>query len=441
MSRRKFLGIMGLSTLSCTLPWTSGLPSQRIGGDKTNLVFIFTDQHRQDGVGAYNKTPVKTPNLDQLAAEGIRFDNTFTAQPVCAPNRASILSGLYPHSHGVLENTWSLSPRIQTLAEMLGPEGYDCGYYGKWHLDRSHKQGYETFPDYPSDGRGSNHHFTIDGEMVYAVDKITDDAIEFLEDHHDRPFYLHVSFYPPHPPYTVPEKYEELYSEIYPDDEHRRIYYAMCTKVDEQIGRLIGKLHSLGIADNTLVVFTSEHGHFFEQRWNEHEKRLCYDTASRVPLLMKFPGRVTEGSATRELISSVDLTQTILGLLNIAGPQGLQGKDLSDLVTGKSTSGREAVFIENFPYIDKGETPGKYNNEPDWGTGEERCVRTLEWKLILSTVREPELYDMTQDPEEQNNLWAKMKNTRDAAELLTLLHRWGVETGDDLAPQLVVKYS
>ena len=435
-TRRDVLKTVGLGAAGAVLPGElSGM--EPAAQEEPNILFILTDQHRRDAIGAYGKPGVKTPHIDSLGRDGIRFDRAYVAQPVCAPNRASIQSGLYPHAHGLLENTWPLSPRIQTMAEML--EDYDCGYFGKWHLGRQHTQGFDRFPSYPGDGRGDNHYFTIDGAKRYAVDVITDDVIGFMSEQRENPFYAFASYYPPHPPYSVPEKYEDMYRGLFPDDRRRRIYYAMATKVDEQVGRLLRTLDDLGHAENTLVVFTTEHGHFFNHRWNDHNKRLCYDTAARIPLLMRMPGVIPGGKATSELISSVDLVQTIMSLVGREVPDGLQGKDLSTLARGERDRGREAAFIENFPYIDKGETPGPYPNEPMWGYGEERCVRGRSWKLILSTVRPPEIYDMDEDPEETNNRWRGMRHLTEAAALTEALHEWAVRTGDNLAPKLIRK--
>lgn len=394
-----------------------------------NILFILTDQHRQDGVGAYGMPGIQTPHLDKLAGDGIRFDRAYVAQPVCSPNRASILTGLYPHSHGVVENNVPLPPQALTMSEMLGLLGYDCGYFGKWHLDRRNAQGFTTFPGYPRDGRGSNHYFPgKDNERRYAVDVITDDAIAFIKENRDTPFYAFLAYYPPHPPYSVPKKYEEMYRDLFPKDRRRRIYYGMCTKVDQQVGRLLATLDELGVAENTLVVFTSEHGHLFDHRWNDHSKRLCYDTASRIPLLMRMPGVIPKNRSTTEMISSVDLVPTIMSLLGQKPPAGLGGQDLSGMARNTATRGRDAVFIENTPYP----------YQPDKGL--ERCVRDRRWKLILSTVRAPELYDMTHDPDELNNRWEAMKDSAEVGELEDRLKSWASRTGDKLAGQLLEKW-
>jgi uncharacterized sulfatase len=255
------------------------------------------------------------------------------------------------------------------------------------------------------------------------VDVITEDAIAFIKRKRSQPFYVYVSFYPPHPPFSVPEKYLERYKDI-PDDQ-QRTYYAMCEKVDEKVGDLLETLDELRLTDNTLVVFTSDHGHNFVYRWNNHYKRICYDTAARVPLIARFPGVIPKGRCIEGLLSSVDLTPTLMDLLGQPVPPGLQGLDFADLVRGKSDRGRDYVFIENVPFTD---APDK---------GEERCVLNDRYKLILSTQRPPELYDLRNDPEEVHNRWADMKSTPLISQLLAQLQDWAEQTHDSLTPKLI----
>ena len=388
---------------------------------KPNILFILTDQHRQDGVGAYDGSPAITPNLDRMAAEGARFDRAYVAQPVCSPNRSSIITGLYPHSSGVYENKVPLPSSSRTMSEMLKPAGYACGYFGKWHLGR--RDAFETMPEYPSDGRGDNHYFGKGDQRRYATDVITEDAVAFIREHQDKPFYTYVSYYPPHPPYSVPPGYEEHYKHI--EDRNQRIYYAMCTKIDENVGQLLTTLDDLKLTDRTLVVFTSEHGHYFDHEWNDHDKRLCYDTASRIPLLMRFPGVIPDGQRISGLISSVDLTQTLMELIGQKSPTGLQGEDLSTLARGKTDRGREYIFIENIPY--------PFNREK----GEERCVFDGKWKLILSTKRSPELYDLDSDPTESENVFSEERGNDPVQRLCRALESWSKETKDELTPALL----
>ncbi|MBI4579953.1 MAG: sulfatase-like hydrolase/transferase [Planctomycetes bacterium] len=393
-----------------------------------SILFILSDQYRRDCVGISGNPKSHTPNLDRLAREGAWFDRTYTAQPVCSPNRAAIVTGLYPHSAGVQENCTEtktgakeLPGTSRTMSEMLAPAGYDCGYFGKWHLGR--RDAFKTFPEYPKDGRGSDHYFGEGRERRYGVDVITEDAIAFLKRGRTQPFYVYVSFYPPHPPFSVPEKYLDRYKNI--ADRDQRTYYAMCEKIDEKVGELLEALEDLGVADSTLVVFTSDHGHSFIYRWNHHYKRLCYDTASRVPLIMRMPGVIPKGRRVDVLFSSVDLTPTILDLLGQPVPSGLQGLDLAALARGDTDKGRDHAFIENVPFT----------GNPD--KGEERCVLDGRYKLILSSRRPPELYDLRDDPDEVANRWGELKSSPAVRRLISQLQAWAEKSHDTLAPELI----
>ncbi len=390
-------------------------------GGGPNILFILADQYRWDCVGASGNGEIHTPNLDRLAREGVMLNRFYAAQPVCSPNRATILTGLYPHSAGVSENNIPLPKTSKTLGEILTPAGYDCGYFGKWHLVR--RDAFPTFPEYPSDGRGKDHYFGKGSDKRYGVDVITDDAVTFIRKTRDKPFYVYVSYYPPHPPFSVPAEYEERYKGI--ADRERRIYYAMCTKVDEAVGRLLKTLEDAGLAKHTLVVFTSDHGHNFEYRWNKHHKRLCYDTSARIPLIARMPGAIPAGRRSEGLGSSVDLVPTMLSLIGKPVPAGLQGRDLADLLRGKTDKGRDYVFIENWPFV----------SAPDKGV--ERCVLDDRWKLILSTKRPPELYEYKVDDKEVTNLWETKKDEPFVVGLLEQLGRWAEETRDEVAPGLI----
>lgn len=400
---------------------------------KPNLLFILTDQHRRDGVGAYGLTEVKTPNLDRIANEGIRFNRAYTAQPVCAPNRAAIMSGLYPHNHGVLENTWPMETDLRILPDLFQENGYRTGYFGKWHLGDPARDAWEEMPIYPGDGRGDKHYFKVDGKMVYQTEVITPDVIEFMTKDSEQPFCAFASYYPPHPPYSVPENYEALYSQAYPEDENRRKYYAMCTAIDDVVGQLLKALDDHNMTDNTLVVFTTEHGHNFEHRWNEHDKRLCYDTSAHIPMMMRFPGTIKAGQISEALISSIDLFPTMTNLMGLVAGPGLDGVNLGNQISGRTEKGRGSLVMVNIPFIDKSGSP----HQPDLEKGEERCVISGEWKLILSTVREPELYHLPSDPNEVNNLWADSKDTVTVADLTLALHYWGKRTKDPLTEILL----
>jgi uncharacterized sulfatase len=208
-------------------------------------------------------------------------------------------------------------------------------------------------------------------------------------------------------------------------DRDQATYYAMCEKIDEEVGELLKAIDDLGVADNTLVVFTSDHGHNFIQRWNKHYKRICYDTASRVPLIMRFPGAIPRERRVDALFSSIDLTPTIMGLIGRKAPADMQGLDFADLARGKTDTGRDYAFIENVPFTG---LPEK---------GEERCVLDGRYKLILSTQRPPEFYDLRNDPDEANNRWKEINSEPLVQQLLSQLQDWAEKTKDTLAPKLI----
>ena len=427
-----FLKSSGLA-IGTVLLLFSGLLAQT--AKKPNLLFILTDQHRRDGVGAYGLTAVNTPNIDRIAEEGIRFNRAYTAQPVCAPNRAAIMAGLYPHNTGVRENTWDMDTDIPILPDFLRKHGYRTGYFGKWHLGDPARDAWEEMPIYPNDGRGRGHYYEIDGKQVYQTEVITSDVITFMASDQDKPFCVFASYYPPHPPYSVPSEYEAQYADIYPDDENRRKYYAMCTAVDDAVGELLNSLEEQGVSDNTLIVFTTEHGHHFEHRWNDHAKRLCYDVSARIPMLMRFPGTIPEGQVSDALISSVDLFQTLVNLLGLPAAEGLDGVNLGNQITQRTDKGRASLVMVNVPFINKQSRP----NQPELEKGEERCVIQGDWKLILSTVREPELYNLQSDPQELNNRWAESGDSKITEGLKKQLNFWGKRTGDPLTAKLLSK--
>lgn len=356
-----------------------------------NVLFILTDQHRRDGVSAYGGGKVDTPSLDGLARAGIRFEHAYVAQPVCSPNRASLMTGLYPHAHGVIDNNVPLPTDTRTLAEHLSASGYSTGYFGKWHLGGKEGHGFQEFPDYPNDGRGKRHHFVLpDGSRRYGPAVITDDAIAFMHKQKQRPFFTFVSYYPPHTPYDAPQPQADEYARRFPGDSKRAAYYANCAAVDEQVGRLLEALDEMDIAADTLVVFTTEHGHFFEQRWNDHAKRLCYDESARIPLLVRLPGRRLAGQVSQRPLVSAYLPGAIAFELGLPLP-GVQRERFSDL-SSLSDVEHPFAYMVNIPVeASPAET--------------ERCGADHRYKVILSSRRPPELYDRETDPEERLNRW------------------------------------
>jgi arylsulfatase A-like enzyme len=378
---------------------------------RPNVVLVTTDQHRASALGCADDEPVETPNLDRLAGEGTRFERAYANTPLCAPSRASLLTGRYPGRAGVRDNGDRLADDATTLGEAFSTAGYRTGYVGKWHLsgDEENYGGTDGSVAEQIQSRGFDRtvvpeaahayfdvdHFVDGDERVetegYAPAVQTEYALEFLRGSADDPTCLVLSYGPPHNPYEqVPGRFRERYDveEIplrpnvepilsYGDDhpepvplwappssvgsvdlavsdktytdprEGLRDYYAQITAVDRQIGRLLDGLEDLGMADDTLVVYTSDHG---DQLWSQghSQKGVPYEESIHVPLLVRWPGEVSAGRETKSMASLVDLVPTLCELADVDGPPDAAGEDLSTLVRGETDDGRDAVPLANY---------------------------------------------------------------------------------------------
>jgi arylsulfatase A-like enzyme len=370
-----------------------------------------------------------TPNLDAMARRGAFFEHAFTCQPVCGPARAALQTGMHAASLGCWKNNKPLPPDVPTLAKLFDAAGYDTGYIGKWHLaakdrkpvPRELRGGYKfwrasdalEYTSYPYDGCV----FDEEGESVrlrgYRVDALTDIAIDYVQQDRQRPFFLFVSHLEPHFQTTLmhfiaPDGYADRYRDCYvPPDlaaseggdwrEELPDYYGMCASLDENLGRLLDALKQRGLYDNTIVMFTSDHGCHFRTR-NKEYKRSCHESSIRIPLVIDGPA--FRGTGTRrELVSLVDLPPTLLSGCGLKAPAHMHGRDLMPLVGGKASDWRNEVLVQITEHQIS------------------RCIRTERWTYsamaprkdgVLSPVNDLYvddcLYDLQADPCEQNNL-------------------------------------
>jgi arylsulfatase A-like enzyme len=453
LNRRSFLRQTSLATAGVAgLPASGVHPAGTAFADETqppNVLFILPDQLRYDALGCNGSPDSITPNLDNLAKNGIRFESPYVTQPVCSACRSSIFTGLYPHKTEVIDNDITLLDHSTCFPKLLHDAGYVTGYVGKWHLgplgeDLRPQSGIavKTPPFYYDvwkgfNGRGSlwvgeemkkwiaptNSETEIpdfgnDEPGVYRNDAETDQAIDFIRDHHESPFCLIVNSRAPHTPWSAPlENCLRFKDRVkYPT------YHAMVNRVDENVGRLVATLEELGIRDNTLIVFTSDHGHNFVYRWNDQPKRCCYDTATRVPLIYHWPEGLRSG--VRSQFSSIaDIAPTILDLCGVPVPAGIHGQSLKSQMHDATSSGQDSAYIQNIPYRPDHDEHGMY----------ERCLVTREWNLILSSRRPPELYDRQRDPAEMHNCWGKMGLESVQKNLLERLEERAREIDDGLA--------
>jgi len=374
-----------------------------------NVIVVLTDQHRASALGCADDEPVETPNLDRLAASGTRFANAYANCPLCAPSRASLLTGQFPPDTGVTDNGDRLDANVRTIGDVFEAAGYRTGYVGKWHLSgeeenyglasssvadhvRSHGFDRAVIPE-AAHAYFDVDHF-VDGERVetagYAPRVQTDYARQFLRES-QQPTFLVVSYGPPHNPYEqVPETFRDRYDpaelplrpnvepilpiasdhpepgamwappssvgsvdlavsdRTYTDPRAGLAdYYASITAVDHQLGRLLEELDQLGMREETLVVYGSDHG---DQLWSQGhaQKGVPYEESIRIPLVVRWPGEVPEDRVTDEVTSLVDLAPTLYGLIDIESSADTAGEDHSPVVRGGDESGREAVPLANY---------------------------------------------------------------------------------------------
>jgi len=421
-----------------------------------NILFFFTDQQRWDTCGCYGQPLDITPNLDRMAAEGVRFDLAFTCQPVCGPARSCLQSGKYATETGCFHNNIALPLDERTIAHELSGAGYEVGYLGKWHLaSTSDEENYRQEP-VPPERRGGYRDFWLasdvleytshsyeghmfDGDMRrvdftgYRVDAQTDFALDYLRSRDGRrPFFLFLSYLEPHfqndsghfeGPIGSKERFRDFpapgdlagtdgdWREEYPD------YLGCCASLDTGLGRIRAELERLELAENTLVIFTSDHACHFCTRNGEY-KRSCHDNSIRVPMVAYGPG-FTGGKAIDELVSLIDIPPTILAAGGVQTPGSMRGRPLQGLADGTARDWPQQVFVQI--------------SESQVG----RAVRTRQWKYSVTAPgvegwRQPAsdryveeyLYDLERDPHERNNLVAEPTLAGVRAELAATLTRY-----------------
>ena len=464
MDRRAFLsGVAAAPLTSASAPLTSAALTsayaaqgayQPAGDRPPNILFILFDKCRRNAIGVYGERDVHTPNLDYLAETGMRFDNCYVAQALCGPNRASILTGSYPHSHGIQRNVYphSPGPSNSTYQEAiidpfrdqrfrlwdnfvyyLNNSGYATAHVGKWHLGPANPGFFDYFKSFNSlllHWIGEPH------QSRYRPDVHTDQGIQFIERHANEPFFLYQSYYSPHEPLDPPKQFLEHYQ----GQEHAG-YYGSVSALDWNVGRLLGALRRHNILDNTLIIFSTEHGRTWIDRPGTLEGMcISYDEAARVPLIMRYPERLRAGSVWRSGASSVDLMPTILDAASIKPLMGAYGNDFRPVIHGRS------LLAAAEQGLDEWDRPIMIQNLPqraiDGAFYEERALRTGQHKIILRkfggrpVFRPGELYDMRVDPAEANNLYNAPGQRGVVQRMAGLVKTWGEEHDDKLSVEL-----
>lgn len=409
---------------------------------KPNVIFIFGDQLRSQALGCYGDKQAKTPNIDKLAGQGARFTNAISTWPVCSPFRGMLITGRYPMSNGVVANNYPIWDGQETIATALKAAGYQTGYIGKWHLNggdsrklsSDRRMGFEYWE--PIQGPVLT---KSGGKEVWRPETQTDSAIRYIKSHSDKPFCLFMSWNPPHDPYIAPDRFMKMFpaakmqlkentaeraivdeqlkkhpldassqvgrkrtkwrERLDSDDGIREImsgYYAATAGLDACIGRVMQTLDDLGIADDTILVFSSDHGDMLGSH------RMClkqepFEESISIPFIVRYPKRIPKGTVTDALLSPVDITPTLLSLCGVKVPKSVEGISLSDAATGKRSDQQDAVLIMKML---PGGNPWAVNAATEW-----RGVRTKTHTYAGLADGGPwVLFDNKKDPHQMHNL-------------------------------------
>ncbi len=407
------------------------------------VVFILGESVRWDMLNCYRNTGLRTPNLDRLAAGGMRFERAYNCQPVCSPARSSIWTGLYPHSNGMWANSMALGSTVHTIGQLLHDRQIDAALIGKWHLD-----GVDYFgtgrpapgwdPEYWYDMRdylselspkdrvrsrnpntGQDPDWTA--EMCFGH-RVTDRALRFLVDHAGGEFMLCINYDEPHDPSLCPKTYTDSYRNfVFPADPDRMDpltgkpeeqtlwadslhiqpgpirssqFFGSHTFIDAEIGRVLDQIAIS--APNALVIFTSDHGVFLGDHRLLDKGPAMYDEITRVPLLVRWPGHTPPGSVSPHLTSQIDLSCTLMDFWGFPVPATMEGQSALPSFRDPTVPARERVFIEW----------GRYEIDHDgFGAFQPiRCIFDGRYKLSVHLMTTDELYDLKNDPYELTNL-------------------------------------
>ncbi len=438
---------------------------------KPNLVLFLPDQQRADTIACYGGVKVHAPNLNKLASESVVFERAYVTHPVCTPSRSSLMTGTWPHINGCTRNSVPLDRRFHVFPEFMEDKDYRAAYIGKWHLGEEGPvgRGFEV-----SELAISN--LPIELSRPKFLER---HACEFIEKHRGDPFILVVGFVEPHSPYNGPLNDEHPLDEITLDEtatlsenediplryrlmrewqqaealldrdrlpiqlffgitpeEYRSIkqrYLGLVTLVDRSIGAILGCLERCGLADNTMVVHTSDHGdslgahHLFG-------KETMFEEAARVPFLIRFPGQ-TRVKTIHQPISHIDFVPTLLDLLGQSNHPQCAGKSLVPLITEEAAAARN-LFLEwapNRTKIKKGTTLARRRMVKRAVEESTRAIVTSDgWKLCLRDKDLNELYNLKDDPSEMRNLYADRQYAPVVSRLADEIHRWQDSAKDKL---------
>ena len=431
---------------------------------KSNIVLIMTDTQGVNVVGCYGRPEMRTPNIDRLASEGIRFERAYTCCPVCGPARSSIMTGNYPHTTGVLANNIPLGANIKTIGERLHDNGYHTAYIGKWHLsgtdyfdDGRCPPGWD--PEYWYDGRRYLEELTVEERLMWRqklrtpadihkygiteeftwAHRVSNRAIDFIKKYSDKsPFFLVVSYDEPHGPSTCPPPFCDMFIDFeykLPENvrdplinkpQHQRewaeyvnlprdkktlkrpLYFGCNSFVDYEIGRVLEAIDDY--APDSLVIFTSDHGTPLLSHGLNSKGPAMYDEITRIPLIVRWRDRVPSGEVCPYPVSHINIVPTILEVAGLKVPPFIEGKSILSTLLDPKVKPNDFVFMEFTRYE---------INHDSWGGFQPiRCIFDGRYKLVINLHYTDELYDLEKDPLEMDNLI----DSEEYAEIRDFLH-------------------
>lgn len=446
MTRREMVGALGGVALAAAL----GRGQAQTGGKRPNILFIMSDDHASHAMSCYGSRINKTPQLDRIAAGGMRFENCFCGNSICGPSRATILTGKHSHANGFRRNGDRFDGSQQTFPKLFQAAGYQTAIIGKWHLETD-PTGFDHWNILPGQGAYHNPVFIEMGERKkhegYVTDLISDFSIDWLEKRDkSKPFLLCSQHKAPHRNWQPDERHAKLYEDIdipepptFNDDyatrgaaarsttmtiEHHltksdvkgdvpegltgqarkkwlyqryiKDYLRCVASVDYNVGRLLDYLDKAGLAEDTIVIYTSDQGFYLgDHGW--YDKRFMYEESLRMPFIIRYPRLIKPGTVNRDLVQNIDFAPMLLDAAGLPTPADMHGRSFLPLLRGETPNDwRASIYYHYYEY------PAVHSVKRHYG------VRTQRHKLIhfYHDVDEWELYDLEKDPHELNNVYA-----------------------------------
>jgi len=419
---------------------------------RPNIVMVLVDDMRWDEMRAAGHPFIDTPHMDRVAREGARFLNAFATTPLCSPSRASFLTGQYAHTNGITDNTARPSHTLRTFPAALQRAGYRTGFFGKWHMgnDDSPRPGFNHWVAMPGQGEAVDPSLNVDGERVnakgYTTDLLTDYVECFIERPSDQPFLVYLAHKAIHPNviqkddgslvpipgqpggFVAAERHRGRYAgrpmprrasafkpplgkpallrpveglpplgrETATTDEEIRGRIEMLLGVDDSLGRILATLEKQRVLDDTVVVFTSDHGYFYGEHGLNEERRLAYEETIRIPLLIRYPRRVAANVTRSQMVLSIDLAPTLLELAGVQPGADLQGRSLIPVLERDSRDWRSSFLVEYYS-----DTVFQRIHQMGYSAARTERHKYIQYRELEGM---DELYDLEADPFEETNM-------------------------------------